>query len=245
MEKAKKMFLIDPESISRLQQSFTRSLNSNTLTLSNLDQEMNLILNSPTLPDREKWTKYNQVLQRYLHFVDESRKPVAMNITEREVPSSSEPELPDKTAEDVKAIDFMREQTLAAIPKVYRNNAALLYDKLSFADSVKWDRLGTVSINGRKITGSSITDLIADSVRNRRVSNPEGWMDFATVLTDLNVPLELIGNTRRKEFIRIKHHQPSTRGSTQSFLDSLKTPLVSASPPRKRQKIARWDQFTF
>ena len=36
---------------------------------SRLDAEMNEILNSPTYKDeREKWTLYRQVLQRYFHF---------------------------------------------------------------------------------------------------------------------------------------------------------------------------------
>ena len=73
MEHAKKMILVPQTSVERLQNTFARdkikSVQTPGSVTSRLDAEMNDILNSSTCKDeREKWSLYRQVLQRYLHF---------------------------------------------------------------------------------------------------------------------------------------------------------------------------------
>ena len=73
MEHAKKIILLPQESVERLQTTLgkdkIKSVQTPGSVTSRLDAEMNEILNSPTYKDeREKWSLYRQVLQRYLHF---------------------------------------------------------------------------------------------------------------------------------------------------------------------------------
>ena len=73
MEHAKKMILLPQASVERLQNTFThdkiKSVQTPGSVTSRLDAEMSDILNSSTCKDeREKWSLYRQVLQRYLHF---------------------------------------------------------------------------------------------------------------------------------------------------------------------------------
>ena len=67
------MILLPQDSVERLQTTLRKdkikSVQTPGSVTSRLDAEMNEILNSPTYKDeREKWTLYRQVLQRYLHF---------------------------------------------------------------------------------------------------------------------------------------------------------------------------------
>ena len=73
MEHARKMILLPQESVKRLQATLgndkIKSVQTPGSVTSRLDAEMKEILNTPTYKDeREKWTLYRQVLQRYLHF---------------------------------------------------------------------------------------------------------------------------------------------------------------------------------
>ena len=45
--------------------------------MSALDTEMNYLLRKQYADDSEKWRKYNEALQRFLHFSKESQKPVS------------------------------------------------------------------------------------------------------------------------------------------------------------------------
>ena len=61
---AKEMHLVDPKMLERL---MTPS-EPKQRVLNQLDREMQAILERQDLPDREKVTMYNQVLQRYLNY---------------------------------------------------------------------------------------------------------------------------------------------------------------------------------
>ena len=73
MEHARKMILLPQESVERLQTTLGKDkikfVQTPGSVTSRLNAEMNKILNSPTYKDeRETWSLYRQVLQRYLHF---------------------------------------------------------------------------------------------------------------------------------------------------------------------------------
>ena len=74
MEHAKKLILLPQASVERLQNTFAHDKIKYVQTAgsvtSRLDVEMNDILNSSTCRDeREKWSLYRQVLQRYLDYL--------------------------------------------------------------------------------------------------------------------------------------------------------------------------------
>lgn len=232
MNHTKKMLLIDPDTLGRMQQRINNPVNN---TISLLDQEMDHILNLKHLTDDEKWLQYKQVLARFLHFTSGLRNPIALpviyeNINEEEEENKDAKE---KVVNEDDAKDHIKIQTLKTIPKLSKNIGELLYDSLNSADIINWDKFGSVSVRGTKIPGSSIIDLISDVVRNRRDSSPEGWEIFAHVLAELNIPQEYILNAKRKQFI----HQMQAKQHT---------PQSSTKPNKKKPRLsADWERFKF
>jgi hypothetical protein len=224
MERTKKMLLVDPEMAQRFQQTApSHDVKSDT------GDEMSRILHSTDMSDGEKRQKLYQVMQRFFHFASEARKPLAVEFRENTA-DSVENEL---TADDQK----IRTLTLASLPKMSKQKGTLMFDRLLASNSISWDNLGVVSIGDRKIDGSSITDLVSDSVRNRRTGSPIGWREFTDVLGDINMPNELIGNIRRKNFIRNRHLGRNV---------SLNSSSASNTTPRNQRSLGvPWQNFSF
>lgn len=174
MEHAKKMMIVPPELLQRL----TVSENTQPKILSQLDEDMQKVLGSK-LSDHDKWAQYNQVLQRYLHFTDQSRQPVNVPV-------------------EVKQESLQHSDILATLPDTYKRKAKNLINILSSTGSIDWDDKGTVSIKGEILPSSNIIDLINDTLRPRKSSNPAGWEQFASFMNEKNIPHELIGNPKRR-----------------------------------------------
>ena len=85
---------------------------------------------------------------------------------------------------------------LNTVPKTYRGKArSLLNHLLAFPPSrISWDRRGLVTINGADVSGSNITELINDAVRERKMMKAAGRARFARLLHEIDTPSDLIGN---------------------------------------------------
>lgn len=88
MKHAKKMMLIEApsESTTPNQEHHTILIESNdpekyvrANNIPDLNKELKIILNRTNLSDREKWVKYNQILQRYLFFLNEEKQKNSFN----------------------------------------------------------------------------------------------------------------------------------------------------------------------
>lgn len=195
--------------------------------LSRLDAEMWRILNLATPVDEDKrWKLYKEVLQRYLHFVQEAKKRL------REDTQGNGEDINDEQNEDtnldVDDNEFMETSTLISsgrgdgsassssssfgkkraqsaemikkildsVPKSYRDKARALLKYLIDIPSSKisWDRRGLVTIDGSVITGSNISELINDAIRERKTVKATGRIQFARLLRDIGTPSNLIGN---------------------------------------------------
>lgn len=224
MENARKMLLIPPETLNRLQQN--KQPTPETTTLSVLDKEMIRILKLTTLTDFEKWTLYKQALQKYLHFTNESKKTVALPLVDTHSGNA---------VEDVKANGAgILKQTLDAIPMALRTNAESLYNYVQALQNITWDNRGVVSVNNIPLQGSNITDLISDIVRDRKRTSPAGWELFSKTLATANVPEAYIGNSRRRKFIRQQREPYSGSVATR------KTSSVVTG-----NSVPRWERFSF
>lgn len=201
MEHAKKMVLIPSETMERIQRSSTRQTSDTSEEVGNggrvsydpitrLDNEMQSILNQPSKDDTEKWKLYQQILQRYLHFTEESRKPLSVEVHSHPGTITSE-----KTDSVESNSDEKLSKVLATIPKTYQSKGALLLRHLT-ADPKRfsWDANGVVSIDGTVIQGSNIVDLVNDGVRRRKGFQAFGRNAFARYLASINTPQEYIGN---------------------------------------------------
>lgn len=181
MDHAKKMMVVSPEFIQRLTATADVTGDVYEKVLSQLDNDMQNVLNSK-LNDREKWTEYYQVLQRYLQFANQIRKPA-------DVEASVSSEIP---LSDMEIFD--------TIPKIYKRNAHCLVNILKKSKLIEWDNKGTVNIKGERIPSSNIIDLINDVVRSRKTTNPVGIKQFGVLINDLNVPKEFISSGCKRTF---------------------------------------------
>ncbi|KAG8239651.1 hypothetical protein J437_LFUL019349 [Ladona fulva] len=89
------------------------------------------------------------------------------------------------------------DEILNFVPQTFRRKARLLYEKILRSGKIVWDERGVISIDGRFIPRSNITDLINDVVRPRKNTNPNGWKAFYNALREINIPQEYIGNQKR------------------------------------------------
>lgn len=188
MNHVKKMILVPQETVARLHE--TPALTPQT-QMSSLDTEMNGILNKKYADDSEKWKHYSEALQRYLHFAGETRKPLSLEI-------ESVPEKPSDSA-DPNGSSQIRQQVASVLPKTYKEQALKIHDYLAVSGSpVTWDAQGVVSIKNTRIPHSNIIDWISDLTRYRKNFEPHGINQFVYTLAELNIPLELIGNEKRR-----------------------------------------------
>lgn len=127
MNESKPLFFPSIENI--LDSSISSQLPSST---NSLDSDMNQILNKTNLNDREKWSQYYQILQRYFHQNKNQRQPVQVSIDE--IP------LIGNTMAD--------QNIVSTYPPTLRRNVEPLLNwiKRSNAD-INWDNQGVVKIN--------------------------------------------------------------------------------------------------
>jgi hypothetical protein len=89
----------------------------------------------------------------------------------------------------------------------------------------------------------------ADIVRDRRDTNPHGWNTFASTLKDLNIPMEFIGNTRRKAYIRDNIYNVSRPVDvTPSTTSEHRTPLSANRLKAKTSTftpVKKWTPYSF
>ena len=86
------------------------------------------------------------------------------------------------------------EVILSAIPKNYRNRARALLNHIT-ADPqqrLQWNDQGELIYHDNVIHGSHITDLVKNSQRQYKHSQPVGLTEFQDGLRQLNIPIGLL-----------------------------------------------------
>ena len=69
---------------------------------------------------------------------------------------------------------------------------------LKHTPHIKWSPTGEVSIRGKIIPNSNISELVNDIFRHRhRVSSPTERQSFIESLAEENIPRDLIGNVQK------------------------------------------------
>ena len=167
MENIRKFVLVPPELYSKLKKD----------NLSAIDKHMHEILFDTELSDSEKWKLYSQCLQRYLHFFNEENKEVPLEIIEKGVKSDESPKI---------SIDNQRLE-INSFPEHCKVKGVILYNFIKSYKLMHWSKDGEVTIDGTKIVGSNIVDLIASSVGAGPVG-PTGKIQFLAALQKSNIP---------------------------------------------------------
>lgn len=195
MEHAKKMIIVSPDVLQRIQNAQPSSSPSSPVskvagdTVSELDREMSRLLNNKDLGDKDKWEQYQQVLQRYLHFATQNRKPIQLPIVEMDVNDGS--------------INMLgNEQIVETFTKNYKKDASNFLKALNGkTDLIRWDDEGVVYIHNEKIPHSNIIDLLHDVIRLRKSIQPPGWEQLMQILKEINIPIEFVTNPFGREYL--------------------------------------------
>ncbi len=81
------------------------------------------------------------------------------------------------------------------IPKTMRTRAIALLERLKARpDVISWDDMGQVKIDGVFIPKSNISDLVSSAMRSRKYFDPVASQEFFNVLSNINVPKDLVRN---------------------------------------------------
>lgn len=240
MDLAKKLMVVDPDMLHKIQHQTARP-NIDNDKLSALDSAMKAILNDSKIDERSKWLLYNNALQSKLSLWKELNLPIQIPISEKQI----EPEqINDKKPLLEKPL-AMRGEVLRSMPRTALNRAELLYDQLAKSNQINWNEKGEVSIDNRLIPNSSIKDLIGDSVRKSQTTNPTGWSELAALMATLEVPHQIIVNQRRRDYINQLNRYGTPLEAENPNIKRRRTtePLV-LTPMRKRKHI-KWDKYSF
>ncbi|KAI8501300.1 hypothetical protein Bbelb_106740 [Branchiostoma belcheri] len=228
------MALVPQELLSTIQAKQQEQMSPLLNTAVGLDAEMRSVLERPDLPDDEKATLYQQLLQRYLTYRDKRRtEPVTVRVL-----SSSTPTTKTTTDTDVKVSaspttpSGKEEQNiLDAFPKTMKSRAQQILNVIKHkgGDVISYDDQGQLLFNKQVVPGSNVADLIRDALQMRRGFNPVGWQSFARGLASINAPEAAIRHPTRLSVIQ-RHKSRAAKGEELSDSDDIPTP----TPPRRR-----------
>lgn len=253
MENAKKMIIISPDDLQRIQsqQNQVKPSGNRHDTVSELDREMLSLLNNKDLSDQDKWSQYQQVLQRYLHFASQKRKPV---------------QIPVIDLETQKHKTLNTDELVETFTKTYKSDAKNLLRHIGKRhEKIDWDDNGTLFINGEIVPNTNIIDLLHDIIRVRKATQPQGWKQMIHALKDISTPIEFITNPfARNYYERLKGYvSPSDKSikPAYSFTEEERkqspfsviaesetpkrptTPAFSSLQPVRKVKDKRWEHF--
>lgn len=128
------MILVPQDFFSKLNQQ-----NKEQSGLTNdLDTEMGAILDNSVLGEKEKWVRYQQMLQRYLKLKDQERQPLKVTMEESKQ-EASQPAV------------GLHQEIIESIPKMFKKKAKMLLHRLESSNDMSWDGRGVVSIKGNTI----------------------------------------------------------------------------------------------
>ncbi|CAB0043050.1 unnamed protein product [Trichogramma brassicae] len=246
------MILLPQESVERLDSSSStvadaaasatgiffkkkKSVQTPGTPLERLDAEMNEILLAPGTDEREKWTRYSAVLQRYLQLKERSRD--GKILYNKKKTNSNDDDGGGGGGDDT---DEALDETEVDIDAAYRKDAAASKSrerKKNHRRDHRRERPCQVSTQGRKISSSglektapssgmkndtvsvdgspiegNIVDFVNDTMRARVGTPPHGVSRFIAALRKASVPREFIahpavyaGAARLKQAVRKQH----------------------------------------
>ena len=214
------MVLVPPETLSAVKDP--RPVSTETFTRSKLDQELKEIINKTDLTPYNKIQRYNQILQRYMTFYDQTTKrPVTVKVTQDDnieplVPENDD-QIPARQPQDGDEVQRPEngrgtassdihaavDKHLANFPVAIKKKAKTLYDMIKDSNGIlDYNNQGELLLDGHVIKGSHVSDLVYDVLFGKSGFEPRGVEQFLGRLARLNVPERLIGNKSRRSVIR-------------------------------------------
>jgi len=228
MEHAKKMVIISQDALQKINNQGAQPAKVKD-TASELDSEMLRLLNDKTLSDQDKWNQYQQVLQRFLHFSAENRKPLHLPLVD--IPGEGTPRRNNALGV---------EEIIDTFPKTYKQDARNLLRVLQRrVDLFDWDNDGLIYISGERVPNSNVTDVLHDVIRARKSTQPTGWHQFMHVLKQINMPHEFITNPFSREFLTRLKESPSDTLDRNTSLEIIKK--IDSETPQSSKYVSKLD----
>ena len=225
MEHARKMALVDPRVLDTLRSPPPPPPPTDPLgkKVQALDDEMMTILDRKDLDDRTKVKLYNQVLQRYNVLSDKHVKEPVRVVAVNESGAGAEAGVAEGAvgapASRIKA------DVVDTVPKTMQAKARRLMEHLK--RDISLTTRGELIHEGVSVARSNVVDLVYDLLRKRK-TDPTGWQPFARQLRAINLPMELVGNVARGDYIR-----QATTTSTPGRRRAPTTPRSGAGSARR------------
>lgn len=154
----KKMVLVEPRFLEAIKNQSQKPFQK---VMSDLDEEMNAILNQNDLASSEKMKLYNQVLQRYMTYKEKSTStPVVI-----------------ETKQPLSEIDILKD-----IPKQHIKKARNLLQFIKDNSFTDWNSVGEFVYNDVAVPKTNIKDLIRATISKNKHPSTIGFKEFKTAI---------------------------------------------------------------
>ena len=233
------MILVDPSTMSPSIQHTPPIPDFLSDSLHRLDEDMQNILQdrSKYVSLRDKVTRYNQVLKKYLHFYEDYKDKKESFLPHRaKPPSSTEDPLPQPTTPKLNNLltnpqntknDHIQQDVIQALPITLRPKAKRILSYLNRIPDLTWTQKGEMKLGEKVFSNSHAVDLVGGVLRQKQNFKPEGIEDFIYLLKENNLPSDLV-----------THPQPRIAPSPPKR--SKATPLKRL---RNKNKTNRWMSY--
>lgn len=195
MKHAKKYFLIEPSRYEELlncnrdkeqHKPIQNNSTSDVLvhpsikSISTLDKEMSSILTDTSQNDYDKAQRYASKLDSYLRNIHSALTKTAKESIIGDQKIQTEGQSMDAAKNPH---EWSIENLVSTVPKTYQLKAADLL-KFMINNGFDWNEKGVVKADGKVISGSNITELLHDAVRQKKpVSNQSTYRAFSDALS--------------------------------------------------------------
>ena len=226
------MYLVPEAVMHMIQQQNDIQTSPLVKSMSSLNQQMDNTLADPGLPAEIKIKNHDQLLHRYLNLQEQRENHIPTIKIHSTTGVAALPQEPQPASGPQPVSDS---EILGTIPRTFRSQAERLLQWIKKTpEAVQWDEKGQVSLEGKSVQGSSISDLINDIVRTRKGFSPTGRDEFTQVLAKLNTPEDFVRNENRRRMMSLFKTKSARVPPTTPSADVPPTP--QPTPPSRPRK---------
>jgi hypothetical protein len=194
MNGGKKYVVISQEEYERLKETPIKLVNPEKREMKKSEIEMSNVWNRD-LPNDEKIRVFTEELNNLKSRYDALLKPKPLEVFMKK--KEEEPKKDEK--------DIIQESIIHSVPKTSKVEAKLVLDYLKLkSNTISWNDMGEIIFHGEVIPGSNITDMIIDTVTNRKRSeiSPMFKSVFLKALAEVNMPSKWIKNKEYNQLLQ-------------------------------------------
>ncbi len=208
--------------------------------MAQLDNEMRSVLDRNGTSQDEKAKLCGQILENYLHSKGkqniESKNPIPVTfagdaVNRTEVTSSMSASVPSTREVISKAQSIC--DIVQVLPKTLQSKAEKILKRIQDNPQVlSWNDKGELKYQGETMPNTNITNLVSDSLKNRKRNNkPNGFEVFTKGLQEINLPEDLIRNPERLQLFRAYGYEKTQMN---------KSPSISQGKTTPKKKKTQW-----